>query len=154
MSGGPQTGRLGALTSSTRFGKFVSVGAIGAAFDTAVLVFLVEVVGLLEELALLVGIETAIVVMFLLNDRWTFATEGGSDRQSVLSRLGKSHAVRAGGIVTQFLVFVLVYRVLFVSVPVFGLDGWLLVAKGGGIIAGLLVNYVFESLFTWRVHVE
>lgn len=154
MSEGPRSGRLGALISSVRFGKFVSVGAVGAACDTAVLVFLVEVVGLLEELALLAGIEMAIVVMFLLNDRWTFAGEGQTDQRSVLFRLGKSHAVRTGGILTQFVVFVLIYRVLSVSVPVFGIDGWLLVAKGSGLLLGLLVNYVFESLFTWRVHAQ
>ena len=144
--------RLTALTSHVRFGKFVSVGAIGAACDTVVLVFLVEVVGLLEELALLIGIEIAVIVMFLLNDRWTFASAGGTDRRSILGRLGRSHVVRAGGIVTQFVVFVIVYRFLFTQVTIVGIDGWLLVAKALGIVSGLLVNYVFESLFTWRVH--
>lgn len=31
-----------------------------------------------------------------------------------------------------------------------GLDVWLLVAKGGGILLGTVLNYVFETLFTWR----
>ena len=143
---------LAALTSRVRIGQFVSVGVVGAAFDTAVLVFLVELVGVLEEIALLVGIEVAIIVMFLLNDNWTFAGEGRDDRRSFVRRLAKSHVVRSGGIVTQFVVFVVVYRLLFVSFPVAGIDGWLLVAKGLGIACGLVVNYTFESLYTWRVH--
>jgi len=147
-----RSGRLAALRSRLRFGKFVSVGAVGAACDTAVLVFLVEVLGVVPEAALLVGIETAIVVMFLVNDRWTFASEGAAGRRSALRRLGRSHLVRAGGSLTQFLVFVVIYRLLFVSLTVAGVDAWLLVAKGSGIAAGMLVNYVFESLFTWRVH--
>jgi len=155
MSGdGSDRKYLAALNSRIRFGKFVSVGVVGAAFDTAVLVFLVEVVGLLEEAAVLIGIETAILIMFLINDNWTFASEGRRDRRSWVGRLVRSHAVRSGGVITQFLVFVAIYRVLFVSVTVFGLDAWLLVAKGVGIGLGMLVNYVFESLFTWQVHAD
>ncbi len=143
---------LSALVSRVRFGKFVSVGLVGAAFDTAVLVALVEVFGVLEEIAVLVGIEVAILVMFLLNDNWTFAGEGRDDRRSLFSRIAKSHAVRSGGIVTQFVVFVIVYRLIDLSIVVSGFEVWLLVAKGAGIGCGMLVNYTFESLFTWRVH--
>jgi len=147
-------GRVEALRSRTRFGKFVSVGVIGAACDTAVLVFLVEVLGLLEEAAFLIGVETAILVMFLINDNWTFASEGSSDRHSFPGRLVRSHAVRMGGIVTQSIIFFVIYRLLFVSLVVAGVDGWLLVAKGAGIACGMVVNYTFESLFTWRVHMD
>lgn len=143
---------LGALRSRLRFGKFVSVGVVGAVCDTAVLLFLVEVVGLLEEIAVLIGIETAILVMFLINDNWTFADEGHRDRRSWLGRLLRSHLVRSGGSLTQFVVFVTIYRLLFVSVELVGIDAWLLFAKGAGIAVGMLVNYVFESLFTWQVH--
>ena len=153
-SGSSGGGVVSALRSRVRFGQFVSVGLVGAAFDTATLVVLVEILGVFEEVALLVGIEVAILVMFLLNDNWTFAGEGGNDRRSLAQRLVKSHAVRSGGIITQFVVFVIVYRLLFVSLPVVGVDGWLLVAKGAGIACGMLVNYTFESLFTWRVHAD
>lgn len=145
---------LSPLFSRVRFGKFVSVGIVGAAFDTAVLVFLVEVFGLLEEIAVLVGIEVAILVMFLLNDNWTFVGEGGGGRRSLLRRIAKSHAVRSGGIVTQFVVFVVVYRLIDLSIIVGGFEVWLLVAKGAGIGCGMLVNYTFESLFTWRVQAQ
>jgi putative flippase GtrA len=149
-----ESSRVDALRSRVRFGKFVSVGVIGAVCDTVMLLTLVEVFGLLEEAAVLIGIETAILVMFLINDRWTFAGEGHTDRRSFLSRLVRSHGVRAAGSVTQFVVFVTIFRVFAVELTVFGVDGWLLVAKGGGIAIGMLVNYVFESLFTWRVHVD
>jgi len=163
--------RLRAIASGIRFGKFVSVGVVGAVCDTAVLVALTEGLGVLPELATLAGIETAILVMFLVNENWTFAGEGASDRASFLSRLKRSHAVRVGGVTTQFVVFVAVFRGLSRDVvlgdvgpwvaltqavgvaPVAPeLDVWLLVAKGLGIATGMVVNYVFESLFTWRVH--
>jgi putative flippase GtrA len=163
--------RLRAIASGVRFGQFVSVGLVGAACDTAVLVALTEGLGVLPEVATLVGIETAILVMFLINEHWTFADEGDGGTDPLLGRLKRSHVVRAGGVTTQFVVFVLVFRglsrdvvlgdigpwlaltrLLGVGPVASDLDVWLLVAKGSGIGVGMLVNYVFESLFTWRVH--
>jgi putative flippase GtrA len=140
-----------ALRSRVRFGKFVSVGVVGAVCDTAVLVALTRF-GVLPELATLVGIETAILVMFGINERWTFAGEGTGDTRSLFGRLLRSHGVRAAGSLTQFLVFVAVFRGVSVVVLVLGVNLWLLVAKGSGIAIGMIVNYVFESLVTWQVH--
>ncbi len=152
---GPAAGRgesrVGSLLSGVRFGKFVSVGMLGAACDTTVLVALTRV-GVLPELATLAGIETAILVMFAVNERWTFADHGGDGGRSLLGRLARSHGVRAAGSTAQFLVFVAVFRGVSVTLPLFGVNLWLLVAKGSGIGVGMVVNYVFESLFTWRVH--
>jgi Predicted membrane protein len=147
-------GRVDALRSRIRFGKFVSVGALGAVCDTTVLVVLTEVFGVVPEAATLVGIETAILVMFGANERWTFANEGHGGGRSLLGRLGRSHGVRAAGSLTQFLVFVAVFRGVTVSLTLLGVDAWLVAAKGAGIGVGMIVNYVFESLFTWQVHTD
>jgi putative flippase GtrA len=164
--------RARSLASGIRFGKFVSVGVVGAVCDTAVLLVLTTVFGVVAELATIAGIETAILVMFAINDNWTFADAGGDDHRSLLRRIGRSHLVRAGGSLTQFVIFVVVFRLLHVqlsladvgpAVDAAGMVGigatalaavdlWLLVAKGSGIGVGMVVNYVFESLFTWRVH--
>jgi putative flippase GtrA len=144
--------RVEALKSRTRLGKFISVGLFGAACDTTVFLILVEVFGVLAEVAVLAGIETAIIIMFLINDHWTFADEGMEGRRSIFSRLLKSNAVRAVGTLTHFLVFVIVFRLLFVDISLFGIGLWGVVAKGLGIVTGGAVNYVAESLFTWRVH--
>ncbi len=149
---GDAPGRLESLSSSVRFGKFVSVGATGAVVDTTVLVVLTEALGVLPEVATIIGIETAILVMFAINEHWTFADEGAPGRRSLLGRLVRSHGVRAAGSVTQFLIFVAVFRGVDVVLMSWGIDLWLIVAKGAGIAIGMLVNYVFESLFTWRVH--
>ena len=141
--------RFESLVSGVRFGQFVSVGVIGAICDTTVLVVLTEVFGVLPEIATIVGIETAILVMFAINDNWTFDAEG--EHRSLGRRLLRSHAVRAGGSTTQFVVFVVVYRLFFLPLSFAGVDLWLLVAKAGGIGVGMFVNYVFESLFTWQV---
>ena len=139
------------LASRARFGRFVTVGAVGAVCDLLVLLFLVEWAGLLPELAALIGIEVSILVMFALNERWTFQHAGDRGWRALTRRVGRSHAVRASAVIVQFLAFVAIYRLVFVPVTLFGLDMWLLVAKGVGILLGLLLNYVLETLFTWRV---
>jgi len=146
------SGRLDALRSGVRFGQFVSVGVVGATVDVTVLLVLTQVLGVLPEVATLLGIESAILVMFAINERWTFASEGDAGRRPLARRLARSHGVRAVGSLTQFAIFVVVYRLLFVSVSALGIDLWLLVAKGLGIGVGMVVNYTFESLFTWQVH--
>jgi putative flippase GtrA len=139
------------LASWARFGKFASVGVFGAVCDTTTLLILVEVFGVLEEVATIVGIEVAIVVMFLLNEHWTFSEDNVGGIRAKGRRLVRSHLVRAGGSTVQFLTFVLIYRLLFVSVTVAGIELWLLVAKFTGVGLGMVVNYTFESLFTWQI---
>lgn len=148
------TDAIDALRSRIRFGKFVSVGIVGAVCDMSMLVFLTEFLNVLPEIATLIGIETAILVMFAINEHWTFADEGRDDPRSLGGRLLRSHGVRAAGSLTQFAVFVAVFRGFEVTIPLAGIDLWLVVAKGTGIGVGMMVNYVFESLFTWQVHVD
>jgi putative flippase GtrA len=141
---------IDSLLSGRRFGKFVSVGAVGAVFDVATATLLSEL-GVFPELAVFVGIEVAIIVMFLLNDNWTFAEQGAAGVGAALRRLVRSNVVRAGGIAVQLATFGLFFRVVALDLPVAGIDGWFVVSKVAGIGAGMVVNYVAESLVTWRV---
>ena len=88
-----------ALASGVRFGKFVSVGAIGAAFDLTTTTALIVGLGVLGEYAKLVGAEVAIVVMFVINERWTFAELGRPGALPTLKRFVRSNLVRSGGLV-------------------------------------------------------
>ncbi|MFB6270423.1 MAG: GtrA family protein [Halobacterium sp.] len=144
--------RFEELASLVRFGQFASVGAIGAVFDVTTLVLLTSVAGVPAALANVASIETAILVMFAVNERWTFAGEGAMDARSLGRRLLRSHLVRAGGSTLQYVLFVAVFYTVTVDVSVAGVDLWLVAVKGGAIGVAMFVNYVFESLFTWRVH--
>ena len=141
---------LDRLLSGRRFGQFVSVGVVGAVFDVSTATLLREL-GVFPELAVFVGIEVAIVVMFLLNDNWTFAEQGAAGIEAALRRLVRSNVVRAGGILVQLATFGLFFRIIALELDVAGIDGWFVVSKVAGIGAGMLVNYVAESLVTWRV---
>ncbi|WP_058367158.1 GtrA family protein [Haloparvum sedimenti] len=143
-------GTVATLASGTRFGQFVSVGVVGFGFDIVTSTAL-EALGVFPELAAFVGIEVAVVVMFLLNDRVTFAEEGLAGIGPTLRRLAKSNLVRAGGIAVQLLVFTALYRGIALPLTVSGIDLWFVASRAGGVGVGMLVNYVAESLLTWRV---
>lgn len=143
-------GAFGRLLSGTRFGQFATVGAVGATVDMGVTVLLTTQAEVHPGLAKLVGAELAIVLMFLINDRWTFAEAGRVGYGPWVRRLLKSNLVRAGGIVIATAVFVAVVQ-LDVTLPVGGEELWVVVANAIGIAAGALVNYTAECLFTWRL---
>jgi putative flippase GtrA len=143
-----------ALLSGVRFGQFVSVGVVGAISDNAVLAMLRLVFGVPELWAKAAGVETAIVVMFLVNEHWTFAGQGASGRWPFLRRLGKSHLVRSGGVTVQLVVYWVLVDQVDLTVRLLGTDLWFLLASPIAIAVAMTVNYVFESLFTWQVHAE
>lgn len=142
--------RFESLLSGIRFSQFASVGLFGAVVDTGTVLILTTELGIYRGSAKLVGAELAIILMFLINEHWTFADEGAAGLRSFLRRLAKSNLVRVGGVLVATVVFVLVSG-LDVRLPYGGEPLWLTVANAIGIGVGFVVNYVAESLFTWRV---
>ncbi|MFC7177267.1 hypothetical protein [Halosegnis marinus] len=51
----------------------------------------------------------------------------------------------------QLVTFRALYRWTGVELSLLGIDAWFVAAKVAGIGVGMVVNYVAESLFTWRV---
>lgn len=142
---------LSALTRRARIGKFVSVGALGATIETAIVALLTTTVGVGPLAAKAVGAEVSISTMFVVNDRWTFADNGDIGLRAFSRRWGRSHLVRAVGLGVGFLVLFVLTSAIEVSLPVAGQELWPTVANGIGICVGMLFNYVAESLFTWNV---
>lgn len=140
-----------ALVAPARMGQFLGVGAIGAAVDLSVSSLLTLGAILPAEWAKLVGAEIAIVLMFLINDRWTFSDHGATGLVPKLRRLVKSNVVRSAGLFIQFVVVYTLTRV-GVTVIVAGTDLWPLITLPIAIGCAVAVNYVAESLLTWRVH--
>ncbi|EMA20928.1 GtrA family protein [Haloarcula amylolytica] len=146
--------RFESLVSGVRFGQFVSVGVVGAVSDNTVLAVLGLAFGVSDMWAKAAGVETAILVMFLVNEHWTFAGQGDTGRRSFAKRLGKSHLVRSGGVAVQLAVYWLLTQWLTVELVVAGTDLWFIAASPLAIGVAMLVNYVAESIFTWQVHAD
>ncbi len=135
--------RVRAMINSGRFLRFATVGLAGTTVDFTILIALVELHGVPPELAKLVGAETAIIVMFVVNEHWTFSEWGRTGYRPLLRRLLTSNLVRTGGlVVATSVLWLLVYYA----------DVQYLVANGVGIVCGFVVNFLAESYFTWRVH--
>ena len=150
----PDGGRLRALAAADRIGRFVSVGVVGAALETAIVALLTTgvIVATAPPLAAkAVGAEASITLMFLLNDRWTFAEEADGGLASLLGRYGRSHVVRLGGLSVAFGTLFVLTSLVDASLSVRGAELWPTVANGVAIAAGMTLNYVAESLVTWRV---
>lgn len=139
------------LFERARIGQFVSVGVVGAAVETVIVLVLTAGLGVAAVPAKAVGAEASITTMFLVNDNWTFSDEGVPGFVNTARRWMKSHLVRAVGIVIAFSVLYALTGWTDVAFLVAGYDVWPTAANLVGIGAGLFVNYLFESVFTWRV---
>jgi putative flippase GtrA len=147
-------GKLEELYSGLRFGRFVSVGAVGATAETVVVAVLTAGYGVLPQFAKAAGAEVSITLMFLVNDRWTFADAGAEGWLPLGRRYLRSHLVRAGGLAVGFAVLTALTSWTDVTLVVAGADLWPTVANAVGIGCGMLLNYLTEGLFTWRVGAE
>lgn len=130
------------LVAGKRAGRFAAVGVLGTVCDFLALAGLHGGYGVDLELAKLVAAEVAVVVMFLGNDYWTFAGHGGTGVRARIRRFLISNGVRATGTLLAVLTLSLAVRRLGMGV---------LAANIVGVVVGGAVNYVFESLVTWRV---
>jgi putative flippase GtrA len=130
------------LVVGERVRQFAAVGMLGTACDFLILGGLHGGYGVDLELAKLVAVEVSIVVMFLGNDRWTFAAHGAGGIGATTRRFLVSNGVRATGALLAVLTLSLGVRTVGLGVAI---------ANLAGILVGGAVNYVFESLLTWGV---
>lgn len=135
-------GRVERLLARRRFVQFTLIGALGALTDNFLLVLLVELAGFAPTVAAVGSKEASILLMFGLNEAWTFAEHRESEHRGRATRLVKSHAVRAGGAAIGIAVLYGCYQ---------WLGMWYVLANVVGIGVGFAFNYTFESLFTWNV---
>lgn len=133
------------MLSIDRLAPFVSSGFIGGVVDVFALYLLVDFVGLGTMLGKVVTWELSVAVIFAINEQWAFAAAGKSGLWHLFDRFVRSNVVRFGG----FLVTLGALRVL-----VHDLHVWYVFANVLAIWIGFVVNYVFECLFTWKIHQE
>lgn len=151
MTGESLSARLRSLARLDRVGQFVSVGVAGASLETVIVFILTGILAVSALPAKAVGAEASISLMFLLNDNWTFANEGGSGLLAAGRRYLRSHLVRLGGLTVAFATLFVLTSWTDVQLVIADLNLWPTIANGVGIGVGMVLNYVAESLFTWRV---
>jgi putative flippase GtrA len=151
VSGESLSARLRAIVRLDRISQFISVGVAGASLETAIVFVLTGLLAVGALPAKAIGAEASISLMFLLNDNWTFADEGGTGLFAVGRRYLRSHLVRLGGLTVAFATLYVLTAWTDMVLLVAGVDLWPTIANGVGIGVGMTLNYIAESLFTWRV---
>jgi len=135
--------RVAALNGDLlRLTKFSIVGAIGAGINTGFLWVFTDVAGLFYLYSSAIAIEIAIILQFLMNDRWTFKEQKTTHVEQFIKRILKSNLWRSGGLVVN--IGVLYFLTEYVGV-------YYLLSNIVGIICAFLLNYLFESRLTWGI---
>jgi putative flippase GtrA len=111
--------------------------------DMSILTMLVEVASITPTFAKVGSAETSIVAMFILNEYWTFSGASQESTEWLFYRFVRSNIVRWGGAGVAL-------AILHLLTTTFGI--WYLLANAIGIGVGVIFNYVFESLITWKIH--
>ena len=122
--------------------KFSIVGVIGAGINTGFLWFLTDVAGLFYLFSAVVAIEIAILMQFLMNDRWTFKETKTQHIEQFITRIFKSNVWRSGGLAVNI-------GVLYLLTEYMGV--YYLLSNIVGIICAFLLNYILESRLTWGI---
>ncbi len=124
---------------SEEFIKFALVGASGVLINMALLYTLTRAAHVKLELAAPIAIETSIIWNMLLNELWTF--RGRTTATRFAQRLFRFHVVSAFAATINYLLLLALVR---------GLRMHDMLANLVGIAAGMVFNYAFNSLWTWR----
>lgn len=143
--------KMGALLDTWRLGRFVSVGIAGSVVDLSIGAILLFRTSMPPELVKVIGAECAVLLMFVINDRWTYPQHRSTRFRQGIRRLVKSNLVRSGGIAVQVVIVYVLIR-LAITVEIGSVDLWPIAVMGIAIVCGGVVNYVGETLLTWRVH--
>jgi dolichol-phosphate mannosyltransferase len=135
--------RITALKSDfLRLIKFSVVGVIGAGINTWFLWLFTDVAGLYYLYSAVIAVEIAIILQFLMNDRWTFKEQKTMHIEQFTRRIIKSNIWRSGGLAVN--IGVLYFLTEYAGV-------YYLLSNIAGIVCAFLLNYLFESRLTWGV---
>jgi dolichol-phosphate mannosyltransferase len=120
--------------------RFSIVGVIGAGINTGFLWLLT--IGLFYLFSSAIAIEIAIIIQFILNDRWTFSERKTKHMKQFLERILKSNLWRSGGLALNLAILYLLTE--YASL-------YYLISNIFGILCAFILNYVFESRLTWGI---
>ncbi len=122
--------------------KFSIVGVIGAGINTGFLWVLTDFAGLFYLFSSAIAIEIAIIMQFLMNDRWTFKERKTTRAGQFIKRILKSNLWRSGGLAINI-------GILYLLTEYVGV--YYLLSNILGIICAFLLNYILESRLTWGI---
>jgi dolichol-phosphate mannosyltransferase len=127
------------LHRSGEFLKFALVGLSGVVVNLGAYLLFERRIGISFALAAPLAIELSILSNFLLNNAWTFRTRRADS--SFFGRLLRFHAVAGVAGAANYAVFLTLVSAFAV---------YDVLANLAGIVVGVLLNYFFNSYWTWH----
>lgn len=124
----------------SKYVRFAVVGGIGAMLNTALLYVLTEFLGIFYMISAILSIETAILLMFFLNNRFTFSSVKEGFRQ-VMDGIIRSNMVRAVGVSVQI-------GLLFLLTEFAGI--YYVASNILAIVVASIFNFIGEKRFNWQ----
>lgn len=121
-----------------RFLKWSAVGTVGAGVDYAVLIFLVEAVGLHPFISQGISFSVAVLNNYLWNRTWTF---GDIPRRPVAAQFPRFLLVSVAGLGIRTIIFVILFQVLGI---------WYIFATAVAIVVVLTWNFLVNLAWTFR----
>ncbi len=121
-----------------RFLKWSVVGTVGAGVDYAVLILLVEAVGLDPLISQGISFSAAVVNNYLWNRTWTF---GDMPRRPVAAQFTQFLLVSIAGLGIRTVIFIVLYQVLGI---------WYIFATAVAILVVLTWNFLVNLGWTFR----
>ncbi|XVH33710.1 GtrA family protein (plasmid) [Haloferacaceae archaeon DSL9] len=123
-----------------RLQRFVAVGIVAAAVQTALLWLFVDFGNLNYLLGATIAIEMTIILSYVLNNAWTFRGSQNTGTAEYLVGLLKTNVVRGSAIPIQLAVLFLLVE--FRTVPY-------LLANGIAIVISGIYRYILDARWTW-----
>jgi dolichol-phosphate mannosyltransferase len=121
--------------------KYGMVGLSGALVDLALFYFLVKRTGWAPAAALVTAIQGALLSNFLWNETFTFrAAQAAPARRSILRRFGRYERICLPGAILNALV----------TLVLLSQGAGLLVSAASGVVAGGVLNFLFNIPAIWR----
>ncbi|MFQ5944720.1 MAG: GtrA family protein [Anaerolineae bacterium] len=121
-----------------RFLKWSAVGTVGAGVDYAVLILLVEAVGLHPLIAQGISFSAAVVNNYLWNRTWTF---GDMPRRPIAAQFSQFLLVSIAGLGIRTIIFVILFQMLGI---------WYILATAVAIVVVLAWNFLVNLAWTFR----
>ena len=124
---------------SEEFIKFCFVGGFGVVVNLGIYIILTRIFSIMLTVASPIAIECSIITNFLLNNTWTFKKR--KNQTHMFKKLFKFHIVAGIAGILNYVIFLgLVYQ--------FGFND--IIANLIGIIIAMLINYILNSVWTWK----
>lgn len=119
--------------------QFAIVGAIGSLIALAITAILTSILGIFYAVSALIGLESSALIVFFLNDRWTFSNVG--KKTKTMQRFLKNNLIGCIGFGINVTILIFLTSVLGI---------YYLLSEGMAMIITFVFTFTASKKITWK----